>query len=303
MEQIPIGDGERPDNVVPLPGSFLEPELEPEPESDPTPASEPGTTDPAIGPLLEQSARILLGFVSATSAAFADALRGIAPRPLSEDGELPDDGTAPARPNAAGLTAGAATGLAIEVTQAAVKAATSFAETAGPMMSWVTNAPVIRQGLTDVEETARDLNDRWTRERPVSEGVAAAFAATVIPELTNAILDRIDLTQIAIDRIDVDRIVDTIDLDAIVERVDLDAVIRRVDLAGIATEVIGEIDLPELIRESTGAVTSETVRTVRLGSAELDRLLGRVVDRLLNRKRAEEGNSDPAERDAEGSLP
>ncbi len=140
----------------------------------------------------------------------------------------------------------------------------------------------------DIGKAARELNDRWARERPVSEESAAAFATKVIPELTGAIIDRIDLTQLAIDHIDIDRIVDTIDLDAIVERVDIDAVIHRVDLAGIATEVIGEIDLPELIRESTGAVTSETVRTVRLGSAELDRLIGRVVGRLLNRKTDEE---------------
>jgi len=294
VEQIPIGDGERSDNVIPLPGS-MEPDVGSEPPK-------PGpTAEPAIGPLLEQSARILVGFVSATSAALADALREVAPSPEStEDEELPDSGPAQARPNAAGLTAGAAAGLAIEVSQAAMRAATSFAGTAGPIMSWFTNAPMVRRGLTDVEETARDLNDRWTRERPVSEETATAFVTKIIPELTNAILDRIDLTQIAIDHLDIERIVDTIDLDAIVERVDLDAVIHRVDLAGIATEVIGDIDLPELIRESTGAVTSETVRTVRLGSAELDRLLGRVVDRLLNRKREEEGGLDPVEREGEG---
>ena len=224
MEQIPIGDGEFPDNVVPLPGS-MEPDVEPN-EASAAPEPEP-TAEPAIGPLLEQSARILLGFVSATSAALADALRDVTPRAeLAEDDELPDDGTAPARPNAAGLTAGAAAGLAIEVSQVAMRAATSLADTAGPIMSWITNAPVVRRSLTDVEGTARDLNDRWTRERPISEETATAFATRIIPELTNAILDRVDLTQIAIDHLDIDRIVDTIDLDAIVERVDLDAVIR-----------------------------------------------------------------------------
>jgi hypothetical protein len=194
----------------------------------------------------------------------------------------------PVPPTAFALTAGATVGLALEVSQAAAHAATAFAETAGPILSWFVYAPVVRRGAMDIGKAARELNERWARERPVSEESAAAFATKVIPELTGAIIDRIDLTQLAIDHIDIDRIVDTIDLDAIVERVDIDAVIHRVDLAGIATEVIGEIDLPELIRESTGAVTSETVRTVRLGSAELDRLIGRVVGRLLNRKTDEE---------------
>ena len=128
------------------------------------------------------------------------------------------------------------------------------------------------------------MNDRWTQERPASEEAASSFAGRILPELTNAILDKLDLTQIAIDHLDIDRILDSVDLDAVIERVDLNAAIHRVDLAGIATEVIGEIDLPELIRESTGAVTSETVRAVRMRSAEADLFMGRIIDRLLMRK-------------------
>ena len=277
MDHIPIRDGDRPDNVVVL--------LGPTETSVELPPAET-SSEPALGLLVEQCARILAGFVSTTAAGLSDALRGLTPHPASEDDEVVDDEPAPPTPFA--LTAGATAGLALEVSQAAAHAATAFAETAGPILSWFVYAPVVRRGAMDIGKAARELNERWARERPVSEESAAAFATKVIPELTGAIIDRIDLTQLAIDHIDIDRIVDTIDLDAIVERVDIDAVIHRVDLAGIATEVIGEIDLPELIRESTGAVTSETVRTVRLGSAELDRLIGRVVGRLLNRKTDEE---------------
>ena len=142
------------------------------------------------------------------------------------------------------------------------------------------------------------MNDRWTQERPASEEAASSFAGRILPELTSAILDKLDLTQIAIDHLDIDRILDSVDLDAVIERVDLDAVIHRVDLARIATEVIGEIDLPELIRESTGAVTSETVRAVRMRSAEADLFMGRIIDRLLMRKSADDepGSDDPARR-------
>ena len=278
MEQIPIGGGERPDNVVPLPGS-LQPNAEPEP-AEPAPAVEP-----AIGPLVDQSARIVLGFLSATSAALASTLRQLAPSPrTTEDAEPPEDGPVTDRPSTVGLTVGAATGLAIEVGQAAAKAATSFAETAGPILSWFTNVPVVRRSLADIEGTARQLNDRWTDERPPSEETADAFATKVIPELVNAILDRIDLTELVIDRIDIDRIVDTMDLDAIVARVDVNAVIDRVDLVAITYQLIDEIDLPELIRESTGAVTSESMRIVRMQSAQADQLLTRVVDRILRRR-------------------
>lgn len=282
VEQIPIGDGERSDNVIPLLGGRTEPEVEPAPDA------EEVTTEPvpqlALGPMVEQSARILAGFASAAAVALADAMREVAPRPkASDDAYLADEKHASAPPSTFALTAGAAAGLAVEVSQAAVHAATAFADTAGPMLSWFANAPMVRRGMTDVERRAQDLNERWTRERPASEDAATAFASKIIPELADAILDRIDLTQVAIDRIDIDRIVDSIDLDRIVARVDIDAVIDRVDLAALAEEVISEIDLPEIIRDSTTAVTSETVRSVRVQSAEGDRAVARLMDRILRR--------------------
>ena len=181
----------------------------------------------------------------------------------------------------------------MQMSEAAVRAATSFAETAGPFLSWMTNSSTVRRGRSDVEARAEAFNDRWTQERPASEEAASSFAGRILPELTNAILDKLDLTQIAIDHLDIDRILDSVDLDAVIERVDLDAVIHRVDLARIATEVIGDIDLPELIRESTGAVTSETVRAVRMRSAEADLFMGRLIDRLLMRKSADDEPEDP----------
>jgi hypothetical protein len=276
MDHIPIRDGDRPDNVVLLPGGRAEAPVEPT-----SPSAGPAS-EPALGLLVEQSARIIAGFVSAVATALSDALREVTPHSATEDDELEDDEPAP--PTTFALAAGATAGLALEVSRAAVRAATTFAETAGPVLSWFVYAPVIRRGAMDIEQAARELNERWSRERPVSEETASAFASKVIPELTSAILDHIDLTQLAIDRIDIERIVDAIDLDAIVARVDIDAVIDRVDLVAITYQLIEEIDLPELIRESTGAVTSETVRSVRMQSAQADLLLARAVDRLLHRR-------------------
>ncbi len=258
--------------------------------------------EPAIGSLLGEGARIMGGFISATSAAITTAMREVArpPEPAEEDGL--DDVPPKTGPSPIGLATGAAIGLTMQMSEAAVRAATSFAETAGPFLSWMTNSATVRRGTNDVEARAEALNDRWTQERPASEEAASSFASRILPELTSAILDKLDLTQIAIDHLDIDRILDTVDLDAVIERVDLNAVIHRVDLAGIATEVIGEIDLPELIRESTGAVTSETVRAVRMRSAEADLFMGRIIDRLLMRKSAGDGNPDEADDSSEEST-
>ncbi|MFF5991843.1 hypothetical protein [Prauserella flavalba] len=47
-------------------------------------------------------------------------------------------------------------------------------------------------------------------------------------------------------------------------------VVRRLDLATLATQVAAEIDLPEIIRVSTGSVTAETVRDVRVQAMRAD---------------------------------
>jgi len=108
-----------------------------------------------------------------------------------------------------------------------------------------------------------------------------------------AVLDRIDLTALVAERVDLDVLVSGVDLDAVAARLDVDgivgtvniaAIIDRLDLAGIAERVINEIDLPEIIRESTGAVASDTVRGARMRGIAADQALTRTVDRLLLRR-------------------
>lgn len=72
----------------------------------------------------------------------------------------------------------------------------------------------------------------------------------------------------------------------VLDRVDLNSVVRqRVDLVGIADDVIDGIDLPEIIRKSTEAVASETVRDVRMQSIDADEAVSRLVGRLVPRRR------------------
>ena len=119
----------------------------------------------------------------------------------------------------------------------------------------------------------------------------------------DAVVDRIDLDAIAA-KLDVDAVIERADLDAAVRRVDIEAVISRVDLDAIAAtldvdavigpgsdlvaivdEVLEEIDLPAIIRDSTGSIASETVRGVRMTGISADDALGRAVDRVLFRRR------------------
>jgi hypothetical protein len=98
----------------------------------------------------------------------------------------------------------------------------------------------------------------------------------------DAVVARVDLDAVA-RRLDLDGLVATVDLDAVAARLDVEAVIDRVDLVGLAETIVAGIDLPEIIRDSTGVVASDTVREVRMQSISGDDAVARVVDRLLLR--------------------
>ena len=108
-----------------------------------------------------------------------------------------------------------------------------------------------------------------------------AIVATVDLDAAVALVD----IPAIIDRVDLDAVVATVDLDAAVARVDLDAIIDRIDLLGIVEEVLDVIDLPAIIRDSTGSMASETVRGARMTSITADDAISRAVDRALFRRR------------------
>ncbi|HEY5981267.1 MAG TPA: hypothetical protein VIT41_16705 [Microlunatus sp.] len=102
----------------------------------------------------------------------------------------------------------------------------------------------------------------------------------------DAVLDRIDLTAVVRDRLDVDAVVGAVDIDAVAARLDVDAVIERLDLPTIAQDVIDSIDLPVIIRESSGSMASEAVQGVRLHSIDADDAVHRALDRVLGHRRS-----------------
>lgn len=73
-------------------------------------------------------------------------------------------------------------------------------------------------------------------------------------------------------------------VNAAAARIDVAAVINRIDIATIARQVVDDIELPDLIRESAGAVTSEGVVGVRLQGIQADERVGRIVDKVFLRR-------------------
>src|SRR5512133_3477720 len=212
------------------------------------------------------------------------------------------------------LLTAAAFGLAVETQRRSMHAAAAVAARFGsPLRALARPAVAFARGSVAVARHHLDLDGwaaRGAAEQRHAQEVAARAISTLIGALTAAILDEIDLDQVmarvdldqVMARIDLDRIVDRInlnqiaaridldeivariDLDAIVARVDIDAILARVDLPGITEQVIDEVDLGEIIRESSSTMASEAVDALRVQGMHVDGLVSRIVDRILSRE-------------------
>jgi hypothetical protein len=111
------------------------------------------------------------------------------------------------------------------------------------------------------------------------------------------IVARLDVERI-VERVDLNKVAERLDVDSMVARMDLDGMLARIDLVGIAQYVIDEIDLPEIIRGSTGTMATETVEGIRVQGMNADRLVSRLVDRAL-RRQSERDTEAPTEREDE----
>jgi hypothetical protein len=141
----------------------------------------------------------------------------------------------------------------------------------------------VAAGLDVDAITARVDLDAAVARLDINAAVARVDPAPVVARLDlDAVVRRIDLDAVA-KRIDLDALAARIDPDPVVARVDVDAVLARLDLAGMAREVIDAIDLPEIVRHSTGTLTSDTVRTVRREAMQADEAVAGILDRLLRR--------------------
>ena len=63
-----------------------------------------------------------------------------------------------------------------------------------------------------------------------------------------------------------------------------DAAMSHIDLIGIAQRVVDGIDLPGIIRESTGSLATEAVAGVRVQGQAADDAVGQLVGRVLRRR-------------------
>ena len=109
-----------------------------------------------------------------------------------------------------------------------------------------------------------------------TKAISKSVLDTVVPIAVNAVISRIDINEIVKEHVDVNEIV---------AQADITPILDRVPMTEIADYVIEEIDLPSLVRESTGGVADGLLGTLRFQAIQTDNFVSQIVDRILFRKK------------------
>lgn len=260
--------------------------------------------------MIEQIARVGLGLTVGVVDAVAGSLRR-----TSGEQPAPDE----LRNEPVEVLTGAALGAAATLAELMAKAVSAASDAVEPAASVAANPPLLGGVSRGAGSALRFLDGTWKAKEADARSSAESFMKDLVPSVTTSALDQIDLTALIRERVDINAIAADIDVDAIVarvdmervvallpidavlaridlneiaeridvdriaERLDVEQVLARLDLAGIAEVVIDEIDLPDIIRSSSGILASEAVLQTRVLGISADRFVGKVVDRLLRR--------------------
>jgi hypothetical protein len=148
------------------------------------------------------------------------------------------------------------------------------------------DAPIETSALNSVVSTATSVGSgaiglaRFATETSIylvtesTKAITKSVLDTVVPVAVNAIVSRIDINEIVKEHVDVNEIV---------AQADITPILDRVPMTEIADYVIEEIDLPSLVRESTGGVADGLLGTLRFQAIQTDNLVSQIVDRILFR--------------------
>jgi hypothetical protein len=125
----------------------------------------------------------------------------------------------------------------------------------------------VRAGLDPLYRRASE-EQRWNR------ALAQVFWRALLARVVASVLREVDLNAV----------IDQVDLDRAVERLDVDAIVARVDFERVARQALDQVDIEEIVRESTAGLADETVDALRAQGMTADRIVSSAVDRLLRRR-------------------
>jgi hypothetical protein len=270
---------------------------------------------PAIGVtrMLRRATDLGLGAASIAASAAVDAIERFVPGEAAPDDDV-------AAPGVVRLVPGALLGAGLVAQRRMLDVSARVEKGVTQVAGALARTPVLGAPVRATEQYLGRWSDVGEVEQARNRALVAEFVRRLAPELATAVinqldmatlteqlpidaivagvdidalLDRVDVESIIervdvekiIDRVDVGKIIDRVNVDAIVGRVDVQAIIGRVDIAPMATNIIAEVDIGAIVRESTGSITGDAVDGGRVLGMRLDDFSDRIVDRILFRRK------------------
>ena len=157
----------------------------------------------------------------------------------------------------------------------------------------------------------RELDRRGRREAELGADRVLDAWNSILSDVSMGIIRHVDMDEITrsidvnaiADRIDIDRIVSRVDVNEIADAVDAARIVGRLDLAQLARQVMEDIGVSQIIRESSGSLAVETVDSLRLRGADADDRVSRFVDGVLRRQQPRDVEVDVEFVDVEPDRP
>jgi len=178
-------------------------------------------------------------------------------------------------------------GAARATQQVAFRFVGAGARTSATVANVVLSTPPMRGPVAFVEAQVQGLASYGDEQRR-TDAVRAQSLLTRAEGMLSVVMGRVvDVLPIEaiLARVDVNAIVGSVDLNAILDRVDIDALVARMDLPSLINNVLSEIELGDLIQESTTSIATDARDVMRMEAHSADDLLARIVDRILLRRR------------------
>ncbi len=140
---------------------------------------------------------------------------------------------------------------------------------------------------------AAEPTDSGVLSRVASRATGAVVGIVDVDALleevdVDALLARVDINAL-LERVDIDRLLERVDLNDLLEGIDIDRVMAQVDVKDLAERA----GIPDIVRESTGALAGSAIDVFRRQVVALDTVIGAAAYRLTGRKPASRPVSPP----------
>src|SRR3954454_7410505 len=145
---------------------------------------------------------------------------------------------------------------AVDLAAGAGAAVVGFVRRAGAATLRRTPRAAVQVGRAGAEVTARlagDLPSRLEARGAAVRALAQERLLAAVRPVLDLVLDQVELTELVLQRVDIDRIADTIDIERIMDRLDLtELVLKRVELDSIADgldidRIVDRMDLTGIV--------------------------------------------------------